>query len=1313
VGSPGLRIDSLHENINPCGPGLFSSAVVYAHGGSAPITYTWNSGESTNVANFLPQGTDWIKVHDIYGCSDSLFFPNTKQLPMVVIDSIINVTCNGYANGSITISEQYGSPPFVVATGVNFQDTIYGQPITPLAPGNYQFQVIDSKGCSAMISATITEPDSVQYFVTSFNATCGDSDGYAAVGVTGGVSPFSITWSDSSHTFTRPHLLAGNYSFTLTDGNGCQKSGPVTIAQNTPMYGTISTTDVSCNGNSDGTATVNIFNGFSPITYLWSTFDNTPSVSNLPGGYVSVHVTDNKGCIFDTSVFINQPDPLQVFLDTSAGPILCFGGTAFVNIYANGGTQPYTGAGYGYYSSGVYNGTVTDFNGCTASYSFELDDPPAINATADVTTQPDCNNQYGTIFVTATGGLSPYSVTVDGSPVGNFSSIFTYSNVPSGQHVVSVFDFNGCETDIPVSVNFYSAGQLSVTSFNPTCAGLNNGYNVITMQGTPPFTFNGNSFTDSYTDTLLIAGTYDYTVYDSAGCSYFYEAFLAQPDSLLGYYSLINNFGCNGDSARVSIYSSGGTEPVNGTGTFQFPGGTFQQILTDNNGCTVEVDFTLSNPPALAATVDITQPSCINNFGSIVVTTTGGTSPYNLQVGPNQYGPYTSTQTLSNLSPASYIIYITDSNGCQLSIDTNINAYVAPFATAVTANPLCFGLNNGSVTITMQSGVGPFRVNGQSFANSITIDSLYAGVYNYTITDTLGCTYNLSFTLTDPPQLTGAYNILKGIACAGDEATVVVTSSGGTQPVTGTGIFQIPAGTDNIVLTDANGCTATVNFTLTDPPVFAPTDSVLQQPACFTGSGSVLIAGIGGVGPYVLNEGTHSVFFTDTVTISATAGSYVYQVSDSLGCTANISFSIVPVDSLVGSLDVVNDSCNGSTNGRITIIMLNGSGPFMTNNQSFQDTVTFNNLGAGFYSFNITDSHGCGTGLSGTVTQPDALVVDTNLLLNSISCHSDSDAVIQVTANGGTLNYIYTLTENNVVLATQAGNTFSNLAAGQYFVNVTDAQGCSATVEKIISPFVRGTDSLNATNLRCNGGNTGSIKIFSTPSDRNPYTYSLNGGAQQVYNVFYNLTAGNYQVVVSDKNNCLDTLYVTLTQPDSIDGRVWLNGQLLPLDSLVLNERNLASFSKQNSLPWSIIFSPDIARIVNNDTLIQVQPREDISYTVTVYQDSSDKDCFVQYKGLIELMPVADLPNVITPNGDGFNDKWEVDLDKYPHPQINIFDRWGETVFKSTDYANNWDGTYLQTGRHVPDGTYYFIMTVPSQSGLVYKGDINILDSPH
>ena len=162
-----------------------------------------------------------------------------------------------------------------------------------------------------------------------------------------------------------------------------------------------------------------------------------------------------------------------------------------------------------------------------------------------------------------------------------------------------------------------------------------------------------------------------------------------------------------------------------------------------------------------------------------------------------------------------------------------------------------------------------------------------------------------------------------------------------------------------------------------------------------------------------------------------------------------------------------------------------------------------------------------------------------------------------------------------------------------------------------------------------------------------------------MFNTFNNLTAGVYQIIVSDVNNCIDTLNVSIGQPDSIDGRLWLNGILLPDDSINLTSRDYANFTRLSNSPWSVTFSPAIAYTVYSDTLVQVQPRENLTYTVTIYMDSNSKDCFIQYKGLIEILDIPEIPNTITPNGDGFNDVRKIDLIKFPNPVVTIFDRWG------------------------------------------------------
>ncbi len=290
-------------------------------------------------------------------------------------------------------------------------------------------------------------------------------------------------------------------------------------------------------------------------------------------------------------------------------------------------------------------------------------------------------------------------------------------------------------------------------------------------------------------------------------------------------------------------------------------------------------------------------------------------------------------------------------------------------------------------------------------------------------------------------------------------------------------------------------------------------------------------------------------------------------------------------------------------------------------------------------------------------------------------------------------------------------NVFTSVSAGNYTVVVSDANGCTDSLPLVIPVFSASTDSVVADSASCYGSNTGAIKIYPSPPSRNPYTFSLNGGTAQVFNVFYNLGAGIYQVVVTDTNGCKDTIDVSLGQPDSIDGRVWLNDSLLPRDTTILTSRGYASFTKLNSNPWKVVFTPPLPYTINTDSMVQVQTSQDVTYTVTVYMDSTDTDCFIRYTGLIEVIDIPEIPNTFTPNGDGFNDVWKIDPVKYPNPEVMIFDRWGEVVFTSNNYTNDWGGIDQRNGKQLPDGAYFYVLKIPSLNNQVIKGNINIVDS--
>ena len=211
-------------------------------------------------------------------------------------------------------------------------------------------------------------------------------------------------------------MCAGTYNVAVTDANGCTSFENITINDNTSITGTINTTDASCNGVCDGSATVTPSGGVPPYSYNWSTGHTINAVGGLCAGNYTVTVTDALGCSSTFNVTINEPS--AIVLSANAIAANCFGSCdGSVNLTVSGGTSPYsfnwnTGATTQNISAlcaGTYTVTVTDANGCTATTSATVPDGIAISATF-TQTDATCGNCDGSATISASGGSgAPYS----------------------------------------------------------------------------------------------------------------------------------------------------------------------------------------------------------------------------------------------------------------------------------------------------------------------------------------------------------------------------------------------------------------------------------------------------------------------------------------------------------------------------------------------------------------------------------------------------------------------------------------------------------------------------------------------------------------------------------------------------------------------------------------------------------------------------------------------------------------------------------------------------------------------------------------
>ncbi|MCC7233542.1 MAG: T9SS type A sorting domain-containing protein, partial [Bacteroidia bacterium] len=751
-----------------CNGGTNGAADVQASGGTPPYTGT---GPQTGLA----AGTYSFTVTDSKGCTSNCSVTITEPTLLVASCSSTDATCNGSSDGSTTVTASGGTGPYT-GTGTT----------TGLVAGTYTYTVTDNNGCTASCTATVNEPALLVASCSATDVSCnGGNNGTTTVTASGGTAPYTGTGTTTG-------LVAGTYTYTVTDNNGCTATCTATVNEPALLVASCSGTDVSCNGGSDGTATVTASGGTAPYT-------GTGTTNGLVAGTYTYTVTDNNGCTASCSVTINEPSALSASCSV-INDVSCNGGTnGSADVQASGGTPPYSGTGAQTgLAAGSYTFTVTDSKGCTSTCSVTINEPAALSATATATDASCQSCTDGSVSLGAvSGGTPPYIIT-PASPM---------TGLAPGNYCFTITDNNGCSITACATVGAPGCALVANCSgTDVTCNGGSDGSASVSVTGAigslDYLWSNGGTGASA---TGLAAGTYSVTVTDlTSGCTANCSVTINEPAALVASCSG-TDVSCNGGlDGSATVSASGGTAPYSGTGTFSgLAAGTYTYSVTDNNGCTASCTVTINEPAALVASCSGTDISCNGaNDGTATVTASGGTAPY------------TGTGTTTGLAAGTYTYTVTDNNGCTASCSVTINEPSVLTISAVPGGTIqCFG-GTVAVTVTGSGGTPPYTGEG-TFNQG-------GGSDVYTVTDAHGCTASTLVTLTEPTKVEGIATAVDA-TCGQNDGSVSVTASGGagnytylwspgggtTSTVTGLG-----AGTYTVTITDANGCTGTASATV-------------------------------------------------------------------------------------------------------------------------------------------------------------------------------------------------------------------------------------------------------------------------------------------------------------------------------------------------------------------------------------------------------------------------------------------------------------------------------------------------------------------
>jgi hypothetical protein len=1019
-----------------CNAGNNGTATVVASGGTPSYTYAWApSGGTAATASGLAAGNYTCTITDANGCTGTATFSITQPSAITFTSSQTNVTCNAGNNGSATVVVSGGTPSYTYAWAPTGGTAAIASGLTA---GNYTCTITDANLCTSTATFTITQPSAITATASQTNVSCfGGTNGTATVVASGGIPSYTYAWTPTGGTAaTATGLSMGTYTCTITDANGCTLAQTVTITEPAVLSATTSIMDATCFGSSNGQATVIVSGGTTAYSYAWTpTGGNAATATGLAAGSYTCTVTDANGCTLSQSAAITEPT--EITISASQTDVACFNGAdGDVSVSASGGTPGYTylwtpggatTASVNGLTAGGYTCTVTDLNGCTLDQAFNITEPTPVIVTATHTNIICQGGGNGTAHVSTSGGTPGYSFLW--SPTGGTDS--TATGLSAGSYICTVTDANGCTATATVSIVEPPPFFIGTSHTNVTCSSSTNGTASVTVSGgVAPYTYAWSpAGGTASTATGLAAGTYTCVITDAGGCSTSRTITIASPPALTATTTQ-TNVSCNGGSngtATITVnggspfysYSwmpSGGTSPI-ATGLSM---GTYTCNVTDANGCTMSQTVLITEPLVLSATVSSTNTNCGQSNGTATIIAAGGTAPYAYSWSPTGGNAATANAILAG----TYTCTVTDAHGCSGSYTVVVNDTPAPTLALVSqTNILCNGNNTGDATVLATGGAGTYTYLWTPVGGtSATANTLLAGTYTCTVTDSAGCTGTQSVTITEPTLLIA--NATSGmILCNGGSTTVTVIANGGVGPYTGEGTFTDTAGTYSYIVTDANGCSATAGITVTEPTILSVSITATSI-MCNGGNATVTVNAAGGTSPY-----------TGTGTFTEVAGTYTYMVTDTNGCSATDSITIAEPTLFTAASSATSILCNGG-NATVSVIASGGTSPY-SGEGTFTET-------AGTYAYIVTDANGCADTTNISVTEPTLLVSVVDSIINPTGC-SATDGMIYISVSGGTSGYTYLWTN------TDTNEDLAGVAAGSYTCTITDANGCTTTVDTLLT----------------------------------------------------------------------------------------------------------------------------------------------------------------------------------------------------------------------------------------------------------------------
>lgn len=647
----------------------------------------------------------------------------------------------------------------------------------------------------------------------------------------------------------------------------------------------------------------------------------------------------------------------------------------------------------------------------------------------------------------------------------------------------------------------------------------------------------------TYTFTWTITNSYGVQCSDDVTVTFTQTpvaSFTATPINCFGDTSTITFTGTASGSATYNWDFGTNATVVSGSGagpysvTWSSAGSINISLQVSDNHCPSNTaTITLNQPPDMIANVDVSPVTCANgNNGTVNINVTGGTPQYSYQWSNNTGPPF----------PAgAYEVTISDANSCSITYPFTVTEPNPIVVIPNQTNLTCYQNNSGMATVNVSGGTEPYTYTWtNNVSNSDTANNLAAGQYTVSIEDSNGCLVTNSFTITEPTAVTIQTISTTNPTCFGlCDGIIQIAGNGGMSTSytfswsngnTNSTINSLCSGSYDVTVSDANNCTATESYTLTDPQQVIANISSVSNNLCFGScNGSATVEITNGLAPYsyVWSNNTNNATANNLC-----AGSYNVTVFDVNSCTATASVTITePAQLTIEFNNVTAVQCYGDCNGSASVNPSGGTPPYTYNwSNGTSNLYTNDSLCSGPQYITVSDANGCISTSVVTIPQPSELII-TNISKTDLTCNGSNDGTINVSITGGVGTWYYSL-EN----ITDTINEFNNLAAGNYTLTVTDSKGCTKTASITINepdPLVVSAQNFYSI---CNGewayitaNATGGTPNYTFYWNGNPGSSSL--GVQPTTNTTYTVSA-------TDSHGCTSntvSINITVSAPLVVD----------------------------------------------------------------------------------------------------------------------------------------------------------------------------------